>query len=85
MERDIRDMADTADQGVCVVHHTTRVAFPSDRGKAKLYFRRLREGYDQSYCWNECCDPCQSEMDFYCEYYNNWIAARNLAVAKNRH
>ena len=85
MERDIRDMVDTADRGVRVVHHTTRVAFPSDRGKARLYFSRLREGYDQFYCWNRCRNLYRSEMDFYCKHYDAWIAARNLAVAKNRH
>ena len=78
-------MVDTADRGVRVVHHTTRVAFPSDRGKARLYFSRLREGYDQFYCWNRCRDLYQSEMDFYSKHYDAWIAARNLAVAKNRH
>lgn len=79
-------MADTADQCVRVVHHTTRVAFPSDRGKARLYFSRLREGYDQFYCWNGRRDDLyQSEIDFYVKYYNAWIAARNHAVAKNRH
>ena len=78
-------MADTADQGVRVVHHATRVAFPSDRGEARLYFSRLREGYDQFYCWNGRRDLYQSEMDFYCKRYDTWIAARNFAASKNRH
>lgn len=78
-------MADTTD--LCrVVHHSTRVAFPLDRGKARLYFSRLREGYDQFYCWNRWRDDLyRSEMDFYCKHYDAWIAAKNLVAAKNRH